>query len=56
MRGGQLQTELEVSEMKFDVSEPQIQDRLVEIIENSQVEYGPTKARIIKKANATSSK
>lgn len=56
IRADQLKTELEAPEMKFDLSDPQIQDRLAEVIENYQVECGTIKARLIKKADATSSK
>jgi hypothetical protein len=51
-----IQTELEVPEMNIDLSDPQIQNRLAEVIENYQVECGTAKARLIKKAGATRSK
>lgn len=54
IRAGQLVTELEEPEMKFDLSDPKLQDYLAEVIESHQVKFEPAKARLIRKAASAS--
>ena len=57
IRADQLKTELEAREIEFDLNDPQIHDRLAEVIKNYRVECKTAKARLVKTADsATSSK
>jgi hypothetical protein len=54
IRAGQLITELEEPEMKFDLNDPKIGDYLAEVIESHLVKFEPVKARLIRKAHPAS--
>ncbi len=49
IKAHQLKTELDATEMKLDVRDPHIQERLTDLIENHIIECGPGKAKLVKK-------